>query len=68
MSAFGPKRLASAPRMSLLEVKQTWPIAPHTSAFDPKRTWHPRWNLLNLSLVVTAGGAACSDAVEADNR
>jgi len=24
---------------SLLGLKQTWPIALHMSAFDPKRTW-----------------------------
>jgi hypothetical protein len=36
---------------SLLGVKQTWPIALHMSAFDPKRTWrlHCEYLLLTQS-------------------
>jgi hypothetical protein len=72
MSAFGVKAdmadCGSPLSRSLLGVKRTWPVALHMSAYDPKRTWRPRWNLLELSLVMTAGGATCSDAVEAGSR
>jgi hypothetical protein len=42
MSAFGGKAdmtISACPLLrSLLGVKQTWPIAVHMSAYDPKRT------------------------------
>jgi hypothetical protein len=38
MSAFGPSRHAENTQSMLLGVKQTSPLAPHMSAFDPKRT------------------------------
>ena len=44
MSAFGGKAdmtfRESPLSRSLSEVKRTWAVAPHMSAFDPKRTFH----------------------------
>src|SRR5262245_2678488 len=42
-----------APRGAFNDAKQTWAIAPHMSAFDPKRTWPRIANFANG----TAGSA-----------
>src|SRR5215475_9530696 len=43
MSALAPKAdmacCGNSLSRSLLGVKRTWAVAPHMSAFDPKRTW-----------------------------
>src|SRR5262245_10269022 len=63
MSAFGGKAdvtIWACPLLrSLLGVKQTWALAPHTSAFDPKRTWDgglSRWRFEPLRCSVVSLG------------